>query len=60
MKVEGGELVAMSEFRQNLPTIIDELRAGEKEKVVLTRHGQFECVVLSPEAYEKLEAANAG
>jgi PHD/YefM family antitoxin component YafN of YafNO toxin-antitoxin module len=60
VKVAGEELVAMSEFRQNLPTIINELRAGEKEKVVLTRHGQFECVVLSPEAYEKLEAAHAG
>lgn len=60
MKVENEELVTMSEFRQNLPTIVNELRAGEKKKVVLTRHGQFECVVMSPDAYEKVEAAHAG
>jgi hypothetical protein len=52
--VDNSELVTVVDFRRSMTRFIDELREGEREKVILTRHGRMQCVVLTIPEYEKL------
>jgi prevent-host-death family protein len=54
VEVENAELRPLSEFRRDLPTLIEELQDGRREKVVITKHGQLEAVVISVPRYEEL------
>jgi PHD/YefM family antitoxin component YafN of YafNO toxin-antitoxin module len=57
MDLENGELVPLTEFRRDLNRIMGELQDGRREKVVLTRHGNLECVVVAVPTYEEMENA---
>jgi len=55
MKVEKEEVFGFTAFRRGLTSVMEKLRAGEIEKAVVTRHGKFECVLLTTDEYEKLK-----
>ena len=55
MQVDNGEMVPLSSFRRDITSLIDELQSGKREKVVVTKHGKLEFVVLAVPRYEELE-----
>lgn len=55
MKVENGELVDYTRFRRQLTQHIERLHSDDSlEKLVVTKQGKFEFVVVAVEDYEEL------
>lgn len=57
MQVKTSELVQLTELRREMPSLIEQLKDGTREKVVVTKHGNMECVILSVPAYEEAVGA---
>jgi PHD/YefM family antitoxin component YafN of YafNO toxin-antitoxin module len=55
--VGNDELATVRDGMRGLNRMVDELVAGDREKYVLTRHGQMHAVVLSVDEYARLVAA---
>lgn len=54
MKVENGELVSARDLARTYATLMDQLASGEIEKVVVTKHGKMEAVLIPVDRYEAL------
>jgi len=54
MNIEKNELVSMTTIRRELTDRVDDLQEGRLEKIVITRNGNFEAVLLSVPEYEGL------
>jgi PHD/YefM family antitoxin component YafN of YafNO toxin-antitoxin module len=58
MDVDNSELMPSADFRAKMNVVLNELTEGEREKVVVTRYGKMEAVVLSVTTYEELTNAD--
>lgn len=58
MDVDNTELMPSADFRAKMNVVLNELTEGDREKVVVTRYGKMEAVVISVNAYEELTNAN--
>lgn len=52
MRIDGDEIVGMREFRDHLPDLLKSLQEGERDKIVVTRHGQLAAVLVSIDRFE--------
>lgn len=59
MDVDNSELMPSADFRARMNTVLNELTQGERDKVVVTRYGKMEVVVISVTAFENLTEPNA-
>jgi prevent-host-death family protein len=57
MQLKTSELVQLTELRREMPTLIEELEDGRREKVVVTKHGEMKCVIVSVPSYEAVVGA---
>jgi prevent-host-death family protein len=57
MQVKTSELVQLTELRREMPTLIEELEDGRREKVVVTKHSEMKCVIVSVPTYEEAVGA---
>lgn len=51
---EDTEVVTMTEAKQGLNALVDDLEAGVREKLVVTKHGKIVAVVLAVDEYARL------
>lgn len=54
MKVDNRELVSARDLSRNYSQLIDAIEKGEVEKVVVTKNGKMEAVLIPVAHYEKL------
>lgn len=54
MDVENSELVSARDLSRNYASLIERLVKGELEKVVITKHGKLEAVVVTTARYEAM------
>ncbi len=54
VEVDSKTMVSMTTFRRGMTTLLDGLREEEDGKIVVVKNGEIECVVVTPETYEKL------
>jgi PHD/YefM family antitoxin component YafN of YafNO toxin-antitoxin module len=54
MKLDTKAMVSMTDFRREMTTMLDQLRREEDGKIVVVKNGEVECVVVTPDTYEKL------
>lgn len=57
MEFEQSSIVSITTFRRGMTTLLDSLRSGDKEKIVVMKNGEVECVVLTPKQYETLKGS---
>jgi antitoxin (DNA-binding transcriptional repressor) of toxin-antitoxin stability system len=55
LRVSNQELATVREAMRELGRLLDELDAGQLEKVVLTQRNQMRAVLISVERYSELE-----
>lgn len=55
MEVDSDELVHMTSFRRDLTEMTGKLRTHEMEKIVVTKNGRPQLVVVTPEEYDRLK-----
>ena len=56
VKVSNPELATVREAMRELTRLLDQLDAGEIEKIVLTQRNQMRAVVLTVERYAELQS----
>lgn len=56
VKVSNAELATVREAMRELTRLLDQLDAGEIEKIVLTQRNQMRAVLLTVERYAELQA----
>ena len=54
IKYARNEIISSSNTAKNLGQILDDLKKGIKEKVIISKNNQLEAVILSIEDYEKI------
>lgn len=60
MDIRNNELRTTREAMRELNAILDQLRKGDIEKMVLTQKGKIRGVLISPESFERYESALRG
>lgn len=60
VKVSNAELATVREAMRELTRLLDQLDAGEIEKIVLTQRNQMRAVLLTVERYAELQAPLPG
>lgn len=59
LRVSNDELATVREAMRELHRLLDQLDAGQLEKIVLTQRNQMRAVLLSVERYAELEQRQA-
>jgi len=55
MEVDSDELIDITSFRRDLTEMLGKLNTGDLDKVVVTKNGKFQCVVVTPDGYDRLK-----